>query len=152
MNKKAVVVSAEAGKLSVLPVAKLECASCSSVCGRKQEPLIVVNPRSFSLHAGDVVIIEQGGRSQAFEGLFSLLFPLCSAVAGYFAAGPFAAGLGGMPADGVRALFVLLFLFVSASLVVLVTRHFLPQGRAEVVSVCGAASGPAAVLHAEVSR
>ncbi len=144
MSKQAVVVSAEAGSLTVLPVSKLECASCASACSRKQEAVSVTNPKHFSLHAGDVVLIEQCGRRQSVEGLVSLLFPFCSAVAGYFAATPLATGLVGRAADGVRAFFVLLCLVLSAALVIFVTRRFPPQGTAEIVSVSGTAAGPAA--------
>lgn len=152
MSKQAVVVSAEAGSLTVLPVSKLECASCASACSRKQEPVRVTNPRHFSLHAGDVVVIEQCGRRQAVEGLVSLLFPFCSAVAGYFAAAPLAARLDGRAADGMRALFVLLGLLLSAALVILVTRRFPPRGTAEIVAVSAPAAGSAAVLNAEAGR
>ena len=152
MSKQAVVVSAKAGSLTVLPVSKPECASCASACSRKQEPVSVTNPKAFSLHTGDVVVIEQCGRRQAVEGLVSLLFPYCSAVAGYFAAAPFAARLDGRAADGIRALFVLLGLVLSAALVILVTRHFPLRGTAEIVAVSGMTAGSAATLNAEAGR
>ena len=141
MSTKAVVVSVEADGLSVLPVAKLECASCSSSCSKKQELMSVTNPKHFPLQSGAVVIIELSGRRRAFEGVFSLLFPFCSAVAGYFAAAPFAARLSGRAADGMRALFVLLFLLLSSILVILITRLFPSDGRAEIVAVSSTGAG-----------
>lgn len=104
----------------------------------------MTNPKRFSLHAGDVVVIDQCGRQQAVEGLVSLLFPFCSAVAGYFAAAPLAARLSGRAADGVRALFVLLCLVFSAALVIFVTRRFPLRGTAEIVAVSGTTAGPTA--------
>ena len=93
---------------------KLECASCSASCGNKQESVPASNPKGFSLKAGDIVYIETNARRQAMEALFSLLFPFVSAIAGYFVAGLFAARFAGIPGDGVRAVFVLLFLFLSS--------------------------------------
>ncbi len=133
MSRTAVVLSAEAGSVSVLPVSKLECASCSASCGNRQESVSVSNPKGFPLKAGDVVFIEPKRRRQALEALFSLLFPFISAIAGYFVAGPFASHFDGRSADGIRALFVLLFLFVSSGLVLIVTRFLPHAGRIEIV-------------------
>ncbi len=67
------------------------------------------------------------------EALFSLLFPFVSAIAGYFVAGLFAARFAGIPGDGVRAVFVLLFLFLSSAIVIIVTRFLPHAGRIEIV-------------------
>ena len=133
MSRSAVVLSAEAGSVSVLPVTKLECASCSASCGNKQESVPASNPRGFTLKAGDIVYIETNARRQAMEALFSLLFPFVSAIAGYFAAGPVASRFSGMSGDGVRAVFVLLFLFLSSAIVIVVTRFLPHAGRIEIV-------------------
>ncbi len=142
MSRKAVVLSAEAEKLSVLPISKLECASCSSSCGKKQEAVSVSNPHNFPLHTGELVFIEVSARRQAFEGLFSLLFPFCSALLGYFVSGFVAPHFDGRAADGVRALFVLLFLFLSSAVVLFVTRLFPPAGNAEIVAVSESGFSP----------
>ncbi len=133
MSRSAVVLSAEAGSVSVLPVMKLECASCSASCGNKQESVSASNPRGFSLKAGDIVYIETNARRQAMEALFSLLFPFVSAIAGYFAAGPLASRFAGISGDGIRAVFVLLFLFLSSAVVIVVTRFLPHAGRIEIV-------------------
>ncbi len=139
MSRTAVVLSVEGPSISVLPVSKLECASCSASCGNKQAAVVVSNPRGFPLRVGELVYIEANARRQALEALFSLLFPFLSAVGGYFAAGPLASRLTGRASDGLRAAFVLLFLFLSSALVLLVTR-LLPQGgRSEIVGVGGPA-------------
>ncbi len=140
MSRKAVVLSVEEGDLSVLPISKLECASCSSSCGKKQEAVRVLNPQHFPLHSGEIVFIEVSARRQAFEGVFSLLFPFCSAVIGYFVAGFAASRFSGMTSDGIRALFVLLFLLISSGIVLFVTRLFPIEGRAEIVGVSTSSS------------
>lgn len=139
MSRTAVILSVDGGSVSVLPVAKPECASCAASCGNKQEAITVSNPKGFSLKVGDVVSIETNGRRQAVEALFSLLFPFLSAVAGYFAAGPLALRFGGKSGDGIRAVAVLLFLFLSSFVVLVVTRLLPQAGRIEISGVGEAA-------------
>ena len=135
MSRTAIVISVEASNLSVLPVSKLECASCSAPCIKKQEAVPASNPKGLSLKAGELVYIEANSRRQRAEALFSLLFPFLSALAGYFAAAPLAASFSGRAADGVRALAVLVFLFISSALVLLLTRFFPSKGRIEIVGL-----------------
>lgn len=140
MSKTAVVLSTEAGSVSVIPVSKLECASCSASCGNRQEAVSATNPKGFALTVGDVVYIAANGRRQALEALFSLLFPFLSAVAGYFAANPLASFLGIKAGDGIRAVSVLLFLVLSSAFVLLATRCLPQAGRIEIVGVDAALS------------
>ena len=133
MSRKAVVLSFEGGLVSVLPVSKPECASCTASCGLKEEAVKVSNPKGFAVSIGDVVCIAANKRWQAFEGLVSLLFPFLSAVGGYFAAGSVASGSDLLPPDGLRALFVLAFLFVSSAVVIFFTRVMKFGVRIEIV-------------------
>lgn len=140
MLKKAVVLSEEGEEISVLPISKTECASCSASCGKKQEALTVSNPKNFPLKAGEIVFIETSRGGQVFEALLTLLFPFCSAIAGYFAAAPLASHFEGRSSDGIRAVFVLSFLLISSILVFISTRLLPPKGKTEIVSISGKTS------------
>ncbi|MBP5156947.1 MAG: SoxR reducing system RseC family protein [Treponema sp.] len=137
MSRKAVVLSSEGGLVSVLPVSKPECASCTASCGRKEDAVYVANPKGFPVNVGDVVYIAANRRWQALEGLVSLLFPFLSAVVGYFAAGFLAVRCNRIPSDGMRAVFVLAFLFSASAVVLLCTRVLRLGGRVEIVGAGG---------------
>ncbi len=135
MQRKAVVISVDDGHATVMPIEKSECVSCSAGCKKKGEPMSVANSRNFALKVGDLVYIAASGRLQAVEGLVSLLFPFVSAVLGYFVSFPLAAKYSGAKADGVRAMFVLGFLFLSTALVFLITRFFPSKAKVEITGV-----------------
>ena len=133
--KKALVTSVEGDDVFVMPLIKSECASCAAGCDKRGNAFAVANPRKFPVKAGDAVRLGMSSVWQNIRGLIALLFPFCSAVAGYFLA-PFVASLFGKTAgDGWRALCVLVFLGVASGIVLLLTRGVSVSGKNEILEV-----------------
>ena len=134
MTKKAIVVSTDK-KITVLELKKDECAGCSLACTKKSSPIEVSNPQNFQLKKGSLVLISAGKKVQAMQGIISLLFPVLFALAGYFLASPILSIFNKTAGDGAKALFVLIFLFTSASSVFFLSRKHSILGKAQIVEV-----------------
>ncbi len=127
MTQKAIVTFKDNSEIQVSPMLKEACASCSAGCAKQRKVFSVSNPHNYSINIGSVVLLTASKKMQAFQGIVSLLFPVLCAIAGNFIAYFLAIKLEIQSKDSLQAIFVLLFLFISASLVVLVTRkHSLP--------------------------
>ena len=135
MKITAVVVSVQNNTVSVSPIQKGGCASCTAECKQKAKSFVTANPFHYPIKTGDIVLIENSKKSQAFQGLFSLLFPVASAVAGFFLAPKIASLFGKECGDGFRALGVLVFLVLSATIVFVISRTVLPPERPQISSV-----------------
>ncbi len=101
----------------------------------KERGLPSDNPRDLPVKSGSVVIVDENKKVQAIRGIISLLFPVSSSVAGYFAASFLASLFKKSAGEISKALFVLIFLSISASLVFLASRMGKIRGRPQIVDI-----------------
>ena len=127
MKENCIVTSIQNSQITVSPLSLEACASCTADCSHKGTEFTVINPHRLEVKVGSVVKIDTSRKAQALQGIVSLLIPFVAAVTLWFCA-PFIAGIFGISAsEGWKAACTLTGLFVSAALVLLVTRtHPLP--------------------------
>lgn len=135
MTEKALIMSADEGKILAARFEKEECASCSAGCAKKKHAFEVMNPRNMKISSGSIVIIGAGKKAQAAQGIISLLIPFLCAIAGYFLASPIMEAMGKSVSSDGKAVFVLLFLFLSSAAVFAFTRKFPLPGKPEIIEV-----------------
>ena len=135
MKITAVVVSVQNNTISVSPIQKEGCAACTAECKHKSNSFVTANPFHLQVKTGDLVLIENSKKTQALQGIFSLLFPVASAIAGFFLAPKISQLFGKESGDGFRALGVLVFLLVSSLIVYIISRTILPPERPQISSV-----------------
>lgn len=135
MKITAVVVSTQNNTISVSPIQKEGCAACTAECKHKSNSFVTANPFHLQVKTGDLVLIENSRKSQALQGIFSLLFPIASAILGYFLVPKIAHLFGKESGDGFRALGVLVFLLLASLIVYITSRTILPPERPQISSV-----------------
>lgn len=136
-TEKAIISKIDGGEILVLPLLKSECVTCAAGCAKQGSAFPVDNPRNLPIRTGDIVHLKAGAKVQAVQGILSLMVPFAAAVLGFFLAGPVMRLFNAPAGEGVKAVFVLAFLFISALTVFLITRcHPLP-GKAEISEVAG---------------
>ncbi len=101
----------------------------------KERGLPSDNPRDLPVKSGSVVIVDENKKVQAIRGIISLLFPVSSSVAGYFAASFLSSLFKKSAGEISKAVFVLIFLSISASLVFLASRMGKIRGRPQIVDI-----------------
>jgi len=136
MRDKAVITKIEGTSVLVIPLITNACLSCKEGCAKQGRPFTVSNSRGFQLATGMVVRIGASAKAELFQAVFSLLFPVLCAFAGYFAAAPAASLAGKKATEGMHAGFVLAGLFVSALLVFLVSRFKIRLTKPEITEIC----------------
>lgn len=136
MREKGMVTSIEKDTITVIPLITDACLSCTAGCAKRGKPFSVSNPRHLPLSQGSIVRVASPQSAQAFQGIISLLFPFACAVIGYFCASPIASLFGRTAGDGIRAICVLSFLVISASIVFFVSRKLPFPGKPEIIEVC----------------
>lgn len=134
MIQKAIVNSI-GEKITVIPLKKDECVSCPAACGKNSTPLEVSNPLNLDLKKGSVVLITASKKVQTIQGFFSLFIPIFCAILGYFLANPILSIFNKTAKDGTKALFVLIFLLFSASVVYFISRKSKFLGKAQIVEI-----------------
>lgn len=135
MNNKAIVVDVKGNDVVVLPMVKDACSSCTSGCDKQGSSFIVSNPLKLPVSKGTVVILSLSKKTLAWQGLISLLFPFICSVAGYFIGNYVAIKHSITNIEGIKALFVLVFLLVSSLAVFLCTRHHPLTGKPEIIEI-----------------
>jgi len=135
MQEKGQVIQITNDTITVIPLISNACLSCASGCSKRGKPFVVVNPRHFAVTQGSIVKIGASKGTAALQGAIALLFPFFCAIAGFFCAKPVASLFGKTAGDGLRALFVLLFLVLSGILVFIVTRKIPFPGKPEIIEV-----------------
>ncbi|WP_407397248.1 SoxR reducing system RseC family protein [Treponema sp.] len=134
MKEKALIISME-DKIEAIHFEKEECASCTTGCAKIKNSFEISNPDNLEIKKGSVVMVEASKKSQALQGILSLLIPFLSSIAGYIFAPSIMGLLGKTISNDARAVFVLLFLTVSASIVFVITRKYPMPGKPEIVEV-----------------
>src|SRR5574344_1615051 len=104
-------------------------------CAKRGKPFNVSNPNKLSISQGSMVRVGASRGAAGLGGLVALLFPFACAVGGYFCATPIAAFFHKAAGDGLRALFVLLFLVLSATIVFFISRKAPFPGKPEILEV-----------------
>lgn len=135
MQEKALIISIENQQIEAIHFEKEECASCTTGCAKIKNSFEISNPQSLEIKKGSVVIIESTKKNQAIQGIVSLLIPFLSSIVGYIL-GPYITKLFGKTiSNDERAIFVLLFLAISSTLVFIISRKFSILGKPEVVKI-----------------
>lgn len=135
MTQKALVMSVEGGIIKAMNFEKKECASCTGGCAKSKNIFEVSNPRNHAVKVGDQILIGATKKAQALQGLISLFFPFISSIMGYILAPSIMSVFGKTISSDGRAVFVLLFLFLSTAIVFVVTRKFPLPGKCEILEV-----------------
>lgn len=135
MTKKAYIVSTDNGRILAAHLDRAECAGCRAACDKKPAPFEVANPKGMAVTRGSLVLICASRLVQALQGGISLLFPFVCAVLGYMLAPAIMALFRKSISNDAKALFVLLFLFVSSLIVFILTRVFPIPGKPQIVEV-----------------
>ena len=134
MTEKALVTSTE-NTIEAVHFEKEECISCTTGCAKVKNPFEITNPKGFEIKKGSVVIVAASKKVQAVQGLCSLFIPFLSAIGGYIFSPAIMSLFGRTIHDDARAVFVLLFLVLSAAAVYIITRKFPVPGKPEIVEV-----------------
>ncbi len=114
----------ENGRVTVLPVIKDACISCSRTsCAKAGTPFTVMNSRSLNIRPGMTVRIAAKKSSQAVQALVALVLPIACATGGWFAANAFAAAMNISSGEWLQALGVLLGIFVPSGIIFLISRR-----------------------------
>ena len=114
----------ENGRVTVLPVIKDACISCSRTsCAKAGTPFTVMNSRSLNISPGMTVRIAAKKSSQAVQALIALVLPIVCATGGWFAANAFAAAMNISSGEWLQALGVLLGIFVPSGIIFLISRR-----------------------------
>ena len=112
------------GSVTVLPVIKDACISCSRTsCAKAGTPFTVMNTRSLDVKPGMTVRIAAKKSSQAVQALTALLLPVACAVGGWFAANALAATMNISSGEWLQAIGVLLGIFVPSGIIFLISRR-----------------------------
>lgn len=135
MTEKVLIVSMENNRILATRIEKDECASCAAGCSKKDNSFEISNPAEIKVSVGSIAIIRANKKIQAVQGIISLMFPFLCAVAGYISAPHIMSLFGKTISDDARAVFVLLFLFVSSAIVFIVTRKYPVPGKPEIAEV-----------------
>ena len=135
MTKKAVIVSTDNNEITVRPIMKASCISCSHGCEKTQIEFTVSNPHNYKIEKGNIVTLDNSPFMQGISGLISLLFPFLCAILGYILAPQIAGLFNTTVSDGIRAVCVLSFLTFSCLIVFLFTRKIELPGKSTIVAV-----------------
>lgn len=128
MTKKAFIVSTE-NKILAADCSKDECATCTAGCNKKNNTYEVSNPNGYELKTGMIVIVSVSKFTQALQAFVSLFVPFFCSILGYVLAPSLMKLFGKNISNDARALFVILFLFISSALVFVITRFFPMPGK-----------------------
>lgn len=135
MQEKGQVIKIVGTTATVIPLITDACLSCTAGCAKRGKPFNVKNTNNLPLTIGSIVRIGASKKATAVGGILALLFPFACAVAGFFCATPIASLFHKTAGDGLRALLVLIFLVLSASVVFFISRKVSFPGQPEVLEV-----------------
>lgn len=128
MTKKAFIVSTE-NKILVADCSKDECSTCTAECNKKHTVFEVSNPKGYELKTGMTVIISVSKLTQALQAFISLFIPFFCSILGYVFAPEIMNLFGKKISDDARAIFVILFLFISSLIIFIIARFFPMPGK-----------------------
>ena len=136
MRDNALVTAVTPDAILVVPLLTDTCINCAeSSCARRGSPFPVDNPRELPVKSGSVVSVAAKKRASAAQAVFSLLFPIAAAAAGYAASPALSAALGAALSEAFKAVCVLAGLVCAAAVVLAVQRVSARQTRAEISAV-----------------
>src|SRR5574344_923532 len=145
MHNKACIVKIDGKNVWIAPLITDSCINCNhSSCAKRGSPFVAINTQKTPLQCGDIVSIKASAKSQFLQGLWSIIFPIASAIGGYFAAEHFITVHNALQAgsqhiikniEGIKALGVLSFLVIAVIAILLVNRFFLHLVKPEITAV-----------------
>ena len=122
MKKVYKVSRVNAENVDIIPFDESACSTCQGSCSGCRVVIQAKNPKGFDLKPGMTVKANVSTAFQAFCNLIALIIPILCAVAGFFLS-PYVAGLFHLEAtESFKAFCVLLFLFVPAAVIFILTR------------------------------
>ncbi len=135
MTEKAIIVKIDDEKIYASYCSSEKCSACSSECEKKKTIFEVENPNHKLLKAGMSVLISASKRNQVIQGLLALFVPFLCSIIGYVSSPYIMTFFGKRISSDAKAVFVLLFLFVSSFAVFVITRKYPIPGRPEIIDV-----------------
>lgn len=128
MTKKAFIVSIE-DKILAADCTKDECSTCTAGCSKKHSTYEVSNPKGHDIKPGMLVIVSVSKATQALQAFISLFIPFFCSISGYVLAPKIMSLFNKTISNDAKALFVILFLFISSASVFILTRFFPMPGK-----------------------
>ncbi|MCQ2573373.1 MAG: SoxR reducing system RseC family protein [Treponema sp.] len=108
--------------VDIIPYDENACATCSGSCSGCHVVLQAKNPKGFELKPGMTVKANVSTGFQSFCNVIALVLPIMFAVAGFFLAPSLANLFHAELTETFKAFTVILFLFVPALVIFLLTR------------------------------
>ena len=121
---KTAIVNQVTPEIIVTPLEKSECTTCSQGCSKNSTQLQVLNPDNLEIKPGIFVKIFTSRKNQIIQGNVAILVPIIFAVCGYFLSTPIISLFNKTPGDGIKALFVLIFLIVPSFIILILSKKF----------------------------
>lgn len=135
MVEKALVTEVNANEITIIPLITDACLNCKQGCAKQGKPFSVTNPQNLSVIKGSIVKVGSSKLTEGLQGILSLAVPVICAASGFFAAGPIAKLFGITAGEGLKALCVLLFLFISATVIFFLSRKLKFAGKPRILEI-----------------
>lgn len=123
MRDKALVVKYENGIATVKPLLSDTCINCNSpTCSHKSSAFTVTNPKQLPVKPGSLVKIGASIQSQIVQTIFSVGFPLITALIGYSIATPLAKALNLSPTESIKVAGLFIGLLIAVATVFFISQ------------------------------
>ncbi len=136
MRDFAIVTKIEGQTIEAVSLISNACINCEdSLCAKQGKTFMAINKKNLPVQENSVVRIEVSRISRGIQGVFSLLFPILSAVAGYIFAPEISIKYGVELTENFMALCVAAAFSVSSLLVLIISRSSLHFSLPEITQV-----------------
>ena len=123
MRDKALVINYENGIATVKPLLSDTCINCnSSTCSHKSSVFVATNPKQLPVKPGSLVKIGASVKSQIVQTIFSVGFPLITALIGYSISTPLAKVLNRIPTESTKVAGLFIGLLIAMAIVFFVSQ------------------------------
>lgn len=135
MVEKALVTEVNENEITIIPLITDACLNCSQGCAKQGKPFSVTNPDNLSVKKGSIVKVGSSKATEGIQGILSLAVPVICASLGFFAAEPVAKLFGTTAGEGFKAICVLAFLFISATVIFFISRKIKFTGKPRILEI-----------------
>lgn len=136
MRDFAIVKGIDGQKIEVVSLVSDACVMCNSIeCARQGKSFHVINKKNLPLHEDSIIRIGFPRVLSGILGLFSLLFPIASSVAGFFLTPYFAQKFDFAVTPSSQACLIGIFFVASSLLVFIGSRTDIHLTHPEVIQV-----------------
>lgn len=138
MIHQAVILSVREDKkeATVSPLITGACLSCKEGCAQRGSPFPVSNAKNFDIKEGQIVQIAASKRDEAVQSILSLLIPVISAVAAYFAAAALSRTLWHTSAsEGFKAVCVLIGILIPSGVILALSRFKIRPSKPQIEKI-----------------